>query len=69
VNELLVAVLRPVAVALMVYPPIVPTIWHPAKVATPEMVVAGLVVHDDTVPLPEATVRETDAEGLRTVLP
>ena len=42
-----------------------PTIWHPAKVATPEVVVRGLVVQV-TVPEPVVTVSVTGADAVVT---
>ena len=52
-NWLLVAVESPLAAALRVYVvPAVPTIWHPAKVATPLTAVTGFVVQLNVAPDP-----------------
>ena len=44
-------------------------ISQPAKVATPDVVVNGLVVHPPRVPAPEARPRLIDALGEVTTLP
>ena len=64
-----VAVVRPVLTALSVKPePAVPVISHPAKVATPDDAVTGLVVQFN-VPVPEAMDRVTEADEEATTLP
>ena len=46
-----------------------PVMAHPAKVATPDNAVTGLVVHPPSVPAPEARDRETEALEPVTTLP
>ena len=53
---------RPVLVALNVKLPAVPVISHPAKVATPDTAVTGLVVQF-SVPVPEAMDRVTEGSS------
>src|ERR1700728_837584 len=65
-----VAMVSPVEMALRLKPePAVPVISHPAKVATPAVVVNGLVVHPPRVPAPEARPKVIEALGEVTTLP